>query len=72
MILTLACVDVDKWVVIEDGGFVSQIRGIEVRPASCRAGSVVFKGNHHDAEMFMANRNNAIAARAKELKNAQS
>jgi hypothetical protein len=57
-LLTLVCVDVDKWIVVEDEGYVEAMRGIKLRPASSRSGSVVFGPTQcHEAELFIANRN---------------
>jgi hypothetical protein len=57
-LLTLVCIEVDQWVVIEDEGFMSQIRGIAVRPGSSRSGCVVFgPSRFKEAELFIANRN---------------
>lgn len=56
---TLVCLEVDKWGVVEDEGWVEQMRGIKLRPASSREGSLVFTGKKPEAELFIANRNHA-------------
>jgi len=58
MILTLVCVEPDKYIVVEDEGFVSQYLGIKLRPASSREGSIICGPcSYEDAAGFIANRN---------------
>lgn len=58
MILTLVCLKPNEWIVVEDDGFFSAFRGIDLKPASSRQGTIVHgPTNHHSAAMFIANRN---------------
>jgi len=67
MILTIACLRPDEYIVIEDDGFIDQYRGIALRPASSRAGNITFgPGRYEDAMRFITNRN-----RVKDLKENQ-
>ena len=57
-LLTLVCTEVDKYVVVEDQGFVSQYRGIPLRPASSREGEIVCGPcDHTEATRYIINRN---------------
>jgi hypothetical protein len=59
---TLVCVEVDKWIVVEDEGYVEAMRGIKLRPASSRSGRVAYgPAKCHEAELFIANRNRLLS-----------
>ena len=58
-LLTKVCIGVGKWIVVEDEGFMRQIRGVELRPASSRFGTMVLGPvEEPDADRYICNRNN--------------
>lgn len=42
MILTLVRMDVDRWIVIRDEGYLETLQNKALRPASTRMGGIVF------------------------------